>query len=235
MTPHIEAKKEDIASIVLMPGDPKRAEFIANTYLKDSKLINKVRGMLGYTGFYKGKRITVMASGMGCPSIGIYSYELFKFYDVESIIRIGSCGAFTENLNLYDVILVKNSYSKSSYIEVFDGKKMDQIESSDILNEKIKKAAEQEKIVLHEGNIYTTDVFYASGDIDDLYNNKNCLGTEMETFALFYNAKKCGKKAAAILTVSDNLITKEKTTSEERQNAFNTMMELALDATLLIN
>ena len=235
MTPHIEAKKEDVANIVLMPGDPKRAEFIANTYLEDFKCINQVRGMLGYTGFYKGKKVTVMASGMGCPSIGIYSYELFNFYDVDCIIRIGSCGAYNENLDLYDVILVENSYSKSSYIEVLDGEKINLIESSPFLNEKIKEAASQKNITLQQGNIYTTDVFYASGDINDLYKNKNCLGTEMETFALFYNAKKCGKKASAILTVSDNLITKKVTTSEERQNAFKTMMELALETTLLIN
>ena len=171
MTPHIEAKKEDVANIVLMPGDPKRAEFIANTYLEDFKCINQVRGMLGYTGFYKGKKVTVMASGMGCPSIGIYSYELFNFYDVDCIIRIGSCGAYTENLDLYDVILVENSYSKSSYIEVLDGEKINLIESSPFLNEKIKEAASQKNITLQQGNIYTTDVFYASCDITDLYKN----------------------------------------------------------------
>ncbi|NLL44152.1 MAG: purine-nucleoside phosphorylase [Mollicutes bacterium] len=233
MTPHIEAKKEDIASIVIMPGDPLRAKYIAENYLTDYMLVNDVRNMLAYTGYYKGKRVTVMASGMGNPSMGIYSYELFKFYDVDTIIRVGSCGAYTKNLNLYDLILVEESYSDSNYAFVQNGFKDKIITSSSELNEVIIQKSKELNINLNIGRIHCTDVFYKDNNpFKELYEKYNCLATEMETFALFSNAKYLNKKATCILTVSDNLETKEETTSEERQNAFTQMIELALESIL---
>ena len=231
MTPHIEAEYGSIASTVLMPGDPLRAEYIAQKYLENAIKVNSVRGMYAYTGEYKGKKITVMASGMGMPSMGIYSYELFKFYDVENIIRIGSCGSYTDKLNLYDIILVNESYSESSYAKV-QGYDSNIISSSEELNNVIEETSKELNKKINIGRIHSTDVFYGNDDIDDLYNNKKCLGAEMESFALLYNAYKLNKKAACLLTVSDNLITKQETTSEERQNSFNDMMELALESAI---
>jgi len=231
MTPHIEAKKGEIAKTVLMPGDPLRAKFIADNFLTDAKLVNKVRNIFAYTGKYNDVEVTVMASGMGMPSIGIYSYELYKFYDVENIIRIGSAGAYTEKLNLYDIVLATDSYSLSSFAKV-QGYQSDVIEANKVLNEKIRSTAISLNKKIVEGTIYSSDVFYGDADINYLYNEKKCLCVEMESFALFYNAKKLNKKAACILTISDNLITKEETTSEERQNAFKDMMELALETAI---
>ena len=231
MTPHIEAKLGDIAKTVLMPGDPLRAKYIAEKFLTDIKLVNSVRNILAYTGFYKGKQITIMASGMGMPSIGIYSYELYKFYDVENIIRVGSAGAYTKDLNLYDVVLANESYSETSYAKI-QGYDSEIISASESLNKKIEETANKlnKKVVL--GRIHSTDAFYGNADINDLYNNKKCLCVEMEAFALFYNAYKLNKNAACILTISDNLITKEETSSLERQTAFNDMIELALESVL---
>lgn len=230
MTPHISAKKEDIAKTVLMPGDPLRAKFIAETYLKDYRLVSSVRNIYAYTGYYNNKLVTVMASGMGMPSIGIYSYELYKFYDVENIIRIGSAGAYSKDIDLYSVILCNESYSLSSYAKVQNGYEKDIIESNSYLNQKIKEAASKLDKKIIEGRIYSSDVFYGNTDIKDLYENKKCLCVEMESFALFHNAKILNKKAACILTISDNLITKEETTALERQNSFNDMMLIALEA-----
>lgn len=233
MTPHIESRKEDIAKIVIMPGDPLRAKMIADTYLENVKLVNKVRNVLGYTGTYKGKEVTIMASGMGMPSIGIYSYELFKFYDVDSIIRVGSCGAYTKDLNLYDVILVNEAYSDSSYAKVQNGYEENHIGSSPSLNFYLREAAENLGKSITIANIYSSDVFYKENDnYKELYNKYGCLGVEMESFALFHNAKVLNKKAACILTVSDNLETKEETTAEERQNAFKDMIEITLESIL---
>ncbi len=233
MTPHIEAKKEDIAKIVIMPGDPLRAKFIAETYLTDYKLVNQVRGMLGYTGYYKNKKVTIMASGMGNPSMGIYSYELFKFYDVDTIIRVGSCGAYTKKLNLYDLILVKESYSNSSYAIDQNGYEGKIIVSSEKLNEQIINKANELNLKLTVGTIHCSDVFYKDNNpFKELYKNNNCLAVEMETFALLHNAKNLNKEATCILTVSDNLETNEITTSEERQTAFTGMIELALESIL---
>lgn len=230
-TPHIESKKEDIAKIVLMPGDPLRAEMIAKNYLENYRIVNQVRGMNAYTGIYKGKEVTIFPSGMGIPSMGIYSYELFKFYDVEKIIRIGTTGAYTEKLNLFDVVLVENSYSKSNYaLDLYNSN--DHVVASDQnLNDKIKEIALKNKIKIHTGNIYSTETFYDSySNLGELYHEYNCLGAEMESYALFHNAKFLNKKAACILTVSDNLITKEETTSEQRQNSLQQMIELALNS-----
>ena len=225
MTPHIKAKKKEIAKTVIMPGDPLRAEFIAKNYLENYKLVNSVRGMLAYTGIYKGKEVTVMGSGMGMPSMGIYSYELFKFYDVENIIRIGSCGAYQPSLKLYDVILATSSYSESSYAYIQNGTSEKIIHPSSLLSKKIKDAALNLNKKIHEGIIYSSDVFYAENQrIPD-----DVLGIEMESFALFHNAKILNKNAACILTVSDHILTKEQTTSEEREKAFTEMMEIALE------
>ena len=229
-TPHIESKKEDIAKTVLMPGDPLRAKMIAEKYLENPVLVNSVRNILAYTGTYKGKRVTVFSSGMGNPSMGIYSYELFNEYDVDEIIRIGSCGAFREDLNLYEVLLVENSYSVSNYLQELTGEEDHVLPSNIELNKKLENAANRLGVNIHHGNVFCTDVFYNQVDIPNLRDNYNCYATEMETFALFSNAKKLNKKASAILTVSDNIITKEVTTSEERQNSFNKMVEIALES-----
>lgn len=230
MTPHIEAKKEDIAKTVIMPGDPLRCRMIAEKYLTDFKLVNMVRNQYAYTGTYKGKRVTVFSSGMGNPSMGIYSYELFKFYDVENIIRVGSCGALLEDIKLYDVILVENSYSLSSYLYELEEGLTRILASDNDLNMKIYNTANRLGIEFRAGNVFCTDTFYSSINMDYYVKNYDCIATEMETFALFSNAHALGKKATALLTVSDNLITQEKTTSEERQNSFNTMIELALES-----
>lgn len=232
MTPHNEANIDEIAKTVLMPGDPLRAKFIAEEYLTDYKLVNKIRNMYAYTGFYKGIRVTVMASGMGIPSIGIYSYELYNKYNVENIIRIGSMGAYTDKINLYDTILVNDSYSLSSYAKVMDNFNDNIIESSKELNQEIERVAEKLGKKIIPARIYSSDCFYGNANIEELYNNKNCIGVEMESFGLFFNAKKLGKKAACILTVSDNIITKEETTAIERQNAFKDMIEIALNAAI---
>lgn len=230
MTPHIEAKKEDIAKTVIMPGDPLRCKMIAEKYLENYKLVNKVRNQLAYTGTYKGKKVTVFSSGMGNPSMGIYSYELYNFYDVEEIIRVGSCGAYTEDLDLYEVILVDNSYSLSNYLSELTNENARLLSSTKELNRKIFETSKKLNLKLNIGNVFCTDVFYNNADIPYLRENFNCIATEMETFALFSNAKKLNKKAAALLTVSDNLITKEETTATERQNSFNQMIELALES-----
>ena len=231
MTPHIEAKIGEIAKTVLMPGDPLRAKFIADNYLTDVKLVNKVRNIFAYTGKYKGKEVTVMASGMGMPSMGIYSYELYKFYNVENIIRIGSAGAYSADI---DLLLVSNSYSDSSFAKV-QGYDSEVIKGSESLNSALKLSAEKLNKKMRVGRIFSSDVFYGDVDINDLYGNKKCLCVEMESFALFYNAYKLNKKAACLLTISDNLITKQETTSEERQTAFNDMMEVALEAAISDN
>ncbi|WP_353893662.1 purine-nucleoside phosphorylase [Proteinivorax hydrogeniformans] len=231
-TPHIESKnKDEIAKTVLMPGDPLRAKFIADTFLEDVKQFNKVRNVLGYTGTYKGRRISVMASGMGMPSIGIYSYELYKFYGVENIIRIGSCGAYTPDVKLYDVILAKDAWSESSFAKVQGGYEGDVIEGTPELNERLQKYADELNIPMHRERIHSSDVFYRENfdEYKEIYDKHGCVAVEMEAFALFHNARVTGKKAACILTVSDNLATKEETTSDERQNAFTNMMKIALE------
>ncbi|HOI46970.1 MAG TPA: purine-nucleoside phosphorylase [Bacilli bacterium] len=231
-TPHIECKdKSLIAKTVLMPGDPLRAKFIADTYLTDVVEFNHVRNMLGFTGTYKGKRISVMGSGMGMPSIGIYSYELFKFYDVENIVRIGSCGAYTDTLKLYDVILAKDAWSESTFAKTQGISKAKKLKSSSELNKKLVKAAKKLNIPMVSGTIHSSDVFYRErfDDYKDIFENQKCIAVEMESFALFANAMATGKKASCLLTVSDSLVTHEATTANERQVAFNKMMLIALE------
>ena len=229
MTVHISALKEDISKIVIMPGDPMRAKMIAEKYLTDYKLINTTRGMLGYTGFYNGKKLTVMASGMGNASMGIYSYELFNDYDVDYILRIGTCGAYTTDLHIHDLILVDKSYSNTSY-GINLGYLDNNINSSNIINECILNYAKENNIKLNYNNIHCTDTFYEKDYSNFL--NYGCIGVEMETFALFTNAKILGKNASAILTVSDSLVTNEQMTSEEREKSTISMIELALNAVL---
>lgn len=229
MTPHIEASMGEIAKTVIMPGDPLRAKHIAETYLKDAKLVNTIRNMLAYTGTYEGKEVTVMASGMGMPSIGIYSYELYKFYDVENIIRVGSAGAYTKDLNLYDIVLVNGCYSESSFAKTQNGCEDNMMYANDTLNFYIKQAAEENNIPITLANVHSSDVCYKENDnFEEIYKKYGCMCVEMESFALFHNANVLNKKAACILTISNSLITQEETTPQERQNSFDKMIELAL-------
>ena len=230
MTPHIEAKKEDIAKTVIMPGDPLRCRMIAEKYLTDFQLVNMVRNQYAYTGFYKGKRVTVFSSGMGNPSMGIYSYELFKFYDVDNIIRVGSCGSILEDIPLYEVLLVENSYSLSTYLYELEEGLSRILPSDKDLNATIRNTANRLGMNLRCGNVFCTDTFYNNEDMNYYVENYQCIATEMETFALFSNAQALGKKATALLTVSDNLVTHQRTTTEERQNSFLQMIELALES-----
>ncbi len=232
-TVHIESKKEDIAKTILMPGDPKRAEYIAKNFLTNAKLVNLVRGITAYTGYYKGKMVTVFPSGMGNPSIGIYSYELFNFYDVENIIRIGSCGAYSEALKLNDIILVDNSISESTYSLVQSGDKSNKKMSSGTLNDIILNTAKENNINIIKGDIYCSDVFYEQeNNYIDKRNKYNVLGVEMETFALFSNANLLKKRASCLLTVSDSFCFKDKLTSSEREKNLNKMITLALECCL---
>ncbi|WP_291633928.1 purine-nucleoside phosphorylase [Clostridium sp.] len=231
-TAHIEVEEKGvIAKTVLMPGDPLRAKFIAETFLENVEKFNNVRNIFGYTGTYKGRRISVMASGMGMPSIGIYSYELFNFYGVENIIRIGSCGAYTSDLHLYDVILCTEAWSESTYAKVQSGYEYDTIAASSELNSKLEKIADDLSIEVHKNKVHSSDVFYRENfdEYKNIYKTHGCTSVEMESFALFHNANILGKKAACLLTVSDNLVTREITTSEERQEAFTNMMKIALE------
>lgn len=231
MTVHINALKEDISNVVIMPGDPLRAKLIAERFLTNVKLINSTRNMLGYTGYYKGKRITVMASGMGNASMGIYSYELFKYYDVDYILRVGTCGIYTDKLKLFDMILVDKSYSNTSY-GINLGYLDNNISSSKKINDCIEEFSKKNDINLLKANIHCTDTFYNNGYSE--YLKYDCVGVEMETFALFTNAYILGKDASAILTVSDSLITKEEISSEEREKSTINMIELALNSVLTL-
>lgn len=229
-TPHITAKKGDFAKTVLMPGDPKRSKFIAETFLENAVLVNDVRGVQGYTGYYKGKRVSVMASGMGQPAIGIYSYELFKFYDVSSIIRIGSCGSFDKDLRVRDIILAMGACTDSNFAHQYRlPGTFSPIADFGLLKaatEECEKAGVNYKV----GNIFSSDVFYddASSGMD--WAKMGVLGVEMESAALYCNAARLGKKALCICTVSDSFIHPEdNTTAEERQNSFTKMMEIALN------
>ncbi len=232
-TVHIESDINDISDVVLMPGDPKRTKYIADNYLKEAKLVNNVRGMLAYTGYYKDRKITVFSSGMGMPSIGIYSYELFKYYNVEKIIRIGSAGGYSEKLKLKDIVLVEKSYSESSYARVMNDYFLNYIDSSNDINKTIKLTAKELNFKVISGSIYSTDVFY---EINNNYKEKmsmyGVLGVEMETFALFYNAKLLNKEATSLLTISDLFFSDEKLTFQEREKNLNDMIILSLESTL---
>lgn len=236
-TPHIESSLEDIAEVVLMPGDPLRAKYIAEEFLTDYKLINTVRNMYGYTGYYKGKRITVFASGMGVPSIGIYSYELYKFYHVEKIIRIGTSGSFHKDVKLLDVVLSTGAYCKSYFDQLLDNQDINYVEASHNLNDKIKKVAEDAHIPLKVGKTITSDVFDLYADNEEVFRTNfpgdDYLSVEMEAFGLFYIAKKLGREASCLMTVVDSFYDKRSLSSEERERSLNQMIELALDTAVL--
>ena len=235
-TPHNSAEKGAFAKTVLMPGDPLRAKYIAEHYLENPVLINNVRGIHGYTGTYRGVPVSVMASGMGIPSIGIYSYELFHFYDVDNIIRIGSAGSYTEKAKLFDTVLATGAVSESNYARVQSGFEGDITQPSQSLNDKLRASAAKQGIPLIEGNIHSSDVFYRQpSDAKPTYweklrDERGCLCVEMESFALFANAQVLGKNAACLLTISDSFVSPEITTAEQRQKSFTDMMKVALGA-----
>mgnify|MGYP000265331410 CR=1 FL=1 len=230
-TPHIETDNKDkIAKTVIMPGDPLRAKYIAENYLEDIVRINTVRGMLGYTGTYKGKKVTVMGSGMGVPSMGIYSYELFEFYDVDRIIRVGSSGSYTTDLKVYDVVLVNETYAETNFVEIVTGEKTQFIKPTAELNAELETSAERQSVELKKVKAHCSDAFYRKNfeDYKVIAKEYGCECVEMETAALFANARATGKQAAAVMTISDCLVSGQATTSSERQNAFTKMMEVAL-------
>ncbi|ATO30803.1 purine-nucleoside phosphorylase [Mycoplasmopsis bovirhinis] len=231
MTPHISAKKGEIAKTVIMPGDPLRAKYIAETFLDSGyKLVNSVRNMFMYTGTYQGKEITIAGSGMGCPSIGIYSYELFKFYDVDRIVRIGSAGSYLKELGLYEVVLATEAYANSdAFRKLALGKGGNTSLPSARLNEEIQNIANELGHKLTKGRVHSSDVFYSVVPLEERIKETQAVCVEMESYALFTNAEATGKEAACLLTISDNLITKEETSSQERQTAFVKMMEIALN------
>lgn len=232
-TAHNQASMGEIAKTVLMPGDPLRAKFIAETFLQDVVQFNTVRNMFGYTGTYKGKKVSVMASGMGIPSIGIYSYELYHEYGVERIIRIGSAGAYYKEIKLYDTILATGAYSKSTYALTQSNDPSEIQDPTPELNALLKKTAEELNIPITEGIVHSSDAFYtereAAGYIDEALK-RGSICAEMESFGLFHNAKLFGKQAACLLTISDNIVTHEQTTHEERRYALVNMIKIALEA-----
>ena len=237
MTVHIESKKEDIAEVVLMPGDPLRAKYIAEKFLTDYKLVNRVRNMFAYTGYYKDKRVTVFASGMGVPSIGIYSYELYKFYDVKKIIRIGTSGSFNKDIKVKDVVLSSGAYCKSYFDQLFDGEDIDSNESSKSLNDTIINTANSLSIPLKIGKTITSDVFDLYSDSMEKFKSNfpedDYLATEMEAFGLFYMASKFKREATCLLTVVDSFYDKNSLTSEEREKSLDQMITLALEAAIM--
>ena len=235
-TPHNRANPGDFAKTVLMPGDPLRAKFIAETFLENPRLVTDVRGMLGYTGTYQGHPVSVMGSGMGMPSIGIYSYELYSQYGVENIIRVGSAGSYTPKAKIFDVVLATGAYSESNYAVTQSGDTDDIQKPSEELNNALRASAKKQGIPLIEGNIHSSDVFYRQpSDAKPTYWEKlrdedGCLCVEMESFALFANAQVLGKNAACLLTISDSFVAPGITTAEERQMSFTDMMKVALGA-----
>lgn len=239
LTPHNEAKIGEIAKTVIMPGDPLRAKYIAENFLEDYKLVNQIRGMYAYTGTYQGKELTIMASGMGMPSMGIYCYELYKFYEVENIIRIGSCGSYKPELKLFDIVLADNVYSEGNFALTLNNENCHMVQSNIELNQIIENTAVQNNINLVVGNtvccdcfdVYMTDVNQFLTRIPEGFNP---VSAEMEAFALFYIAKILNKKASCLMSVVDSKYIKEIATSEERQSGLNTMIKLALDSSLKI-
>ncbi len=228
-TPHIAAKEGDFARTVLMPGDPLRAKFVADNYLEDAVLVNSVRGINGYTGKYKGKSVSVMASGMGMPSIGIYSYELFQFYNVDNIIRIGTAGSLQDDLKVREVAFAIGACTNSNYAAQFElPGTFAPIASYELLKKAI-EVTERMGISYKTGNFLSTDTFYDDSKGTMKWAGMGVLCVEMEAAALYMNAARAGKNALAICTISDSLVTGEATTAEERQNSFHNMMKIALE------
>ena len=232
-TPHINATPEDFAKTVLMPGDPLRSEFIAKNMLEDARLINNVRGINGYTGTYKGKEVSVMASGMGIPSMGIYSYELFNFFDVDNIIRIGTAGAYDKDIKLREIVLAMGASTNSAYASQFGlNGTFAPIASFELLSDAYNTAMEK-GLKCTVGNVLSSDTFYSNEkDMAEKWAYLGIKCVEMETTALYINAARAKKKALSILTISDNVITGEATTAEERQSSFTDMVELALEVSI---
>ncbi|MDD4780125.1 MAG: purine-nucleoside phosphorylase [Tissierellia bacterium] len=229
-TPHNSALKGNIAETILLPGDPLRAKFIAENFLTDVEQFNAVRNMFGYTGTYNGKKVSVMGTGMGCPSIGIYSYELIHMYGVKNLIRVGSCGAYDEKLNLFDVILAMGASTDSNYAYQFNLPGTYSATASWELLSKAKKAADEFEIPTTVGNIVSSDIFYHDNpDNWKSWAKMGCLAVEMETYALYCNANRAGVNALTILTVSDSIVNHTETTAEQREKSFKDMMKIALE------
>ena len=232
-TVHIESDKKDIAKVVLMPGSPTRSKYIAENFLNKVKEVNTVRGMLAYTGYYKDKKITIFPSGMGMASAGIYAYELFNEYDVDSIIRIGTCGSYVKDYKLNDILLVECSVSNSSFAVCLDNYKKNKINSTEELNKTIVGTSEILDIPVNRCNIFSSDVFYEKeNDYLKRVKKYKVAGVEMESFALFNTARHLNKKATCLLTVSDSFVSSEKLTSKERDEGLNKMIVLALESSL---
>ena len=233
-TPHNQAEMGEIAKTVLMPGDPLRAKFIADNFLENVVQFNTIRNMFGYTGTYNGKKLSIMASGMGIPSIAIYAYELYEFYGVENIIRIGTAGAYFEDIELFDVVLATGAYSESTYAKYFCGNEDKVQKPSPRLLADLKEASEKMGVKVHEGLIFSSDQFYHIGEWNDYALktaiDNHLLCAEMESFGLFAIANALGKDAACLLTISDNIITHKETTSEERRSHLLEMIKIALEA-----
>lgn len=233
MSVHIAAKKGEIAKTVLQPGDPLRAKYIADNFLNEVRLVSKTRNIYYFTGLYKGKEISVGASGMGAPSIGIYSYELYTEYDVDTIIRIGTCGGYTSELNLFDVLNVENAASESTYAKFAWGIEDEIIENQGNVFGAINETAAKLSQAVKSTNIHTSDIFYrATPGTPAIAEKYNCTAVEMEAFALFANAKHLGKNAATLLTVSDIIPTQEQISADQREQALTPMIELALETAL---
>ena len=229
-TPHIAAKEGDFAKTVLMPGDPLRAKFIAETFLTDAVLVNNVRGVNGYTGYYNGKRVSVMASGMGIPSMGIYSYELFNFYDIDNIIRIGTAGSIHPDLKIRNVVLAMGACTDSNYGAQYElPGTFAPIASFELLRKAVKVIEEMGNIGYKVGNVVSSDVFYSDRQTTAAWQKMGALAIEMESAALYMNAARAGKNALTICTISDSLVTGEVTTAEERQTSFDDMMKISLE------
>lgn len=233
MSVHIAAKKGEIAKTVLQPGDPLRAKYIADNFMEEVKLVSQTRNIFFYTGLYKGKEISVGASGMGIPSIGIYSFELYTEYEVDTIIRIGTCGAYTTDLKLFDLLNVENSASESTYAKFAWGIEQELLKSQGNVFETINQTAEKLSLNIQPTTIHTSDIFYRKDeDLPAIATKYNCSAVEMEAFALFANAQHLGKNAATILTVSDVIPTREKISAGQREKALKPMIELALETAL---
>lgn len=234
MTPHNEAKKGDIKDTVLMPGDPLRAKYIAENFLTDVKQFNAVRNMFGFSGKYKGKELSVMGSGMGIPSIGIYAHELYENYDVKNIIRVGSCGAYNKDLKLFDLVIAMGASSDSNFAHQFN---LPGTISAICDFELLKKAvisAEKLDMNFRVGNVFSSDIFYNNNEDEwKRWEDMGILAVEMESYGLYLTAQKLGKKALTILTVSDSFHIKEQTTPKEREKSFNDMILVALESCLI--
>ena len=234
-TPHINATPDDIAKTVLMPGDPLRAKFVAENFFEEPVLFNNVRGIQGYTGKYKGERVSVMASGMGMPSIGIYSYELFSFFGVENIIRIGSAGSMSPNVKVRDLVFGMSACTNSSFASQYDlPGTFAPTADFDLLRRSV-DIAEKMGLNYHVGQLFSSDVFYNDDPtVTEKWRKMGVLAVEMEAAALYMNAARLGKRALAVCTISDSLITGEALPAEERQNSFREMMEVALECAISV-